>query len=153
MTNIFNFLQFDRGANPEGDREADRGYGSEIDLQGDGAAQVADLAFKHNHSIAVKAMDLFVEIYGAYAGNLALTGLTRGGVYVAGGIAPKIIDKLREARLYKGIPEQGTFYVLNGRDPGACGDEPEGWAAGSCAGSAANAENEAMPDNTGGVEL
>lgn len=115
LTNIFNFLQSDRGANPEGDREADGGNttGSvQIDLQGDGAAQVADLAFKHNYSIAVKAMDLFVEIYGAYAGNLALTGLTRGGVYVAGGIAPKIIDKLREGGFIRGFRNKGRFTSL-----------------------------------------
>ncbi len=84
----------------------------QIDLHGDGAAQVADLAFKHNHSIAVKAMDLFVEIYGAYAGNLALTGLTRGGVYVAGGIAPKIIDKLREGGFIRGFRNKGRFTSL-----------------------------------------
>jgi glucokinase len=115
LTNIFNFLQSDLAAHPPDARQADRGNttGSvQIDLHGDGAAQVADLAFNHNHSIAVKAMDLFVEIYGAYAGNLALTGLTRGGVYVAGGIAPKIIDKLKEGGFIRGFRNKGRFTPL-----------------------------------------
>ena len=38
-----------------------------------------------------KALDLFVSIYGAEAGNLALTALATGGVYIGGGIAPKIL--------------------------------------------------------------
>jgi glucokinase len=41
-------------------------------------------------------LDRFVAIYGAEAGNLALTVLATGGVYVGGGIAPKIIEKLKE---------------------------------------------------------
>jgi glucokinase len=115
LTNIFNFLQFDLGANLQDDQEADRGHATgsvQIDLHGDGAAQVADLAFKHNHFIAVKAMDLFAEIYGAYAGNLALIGLTRGGVYIAGGIAPKIIDKLKEGGFISGFRTKGRFAPL-----------------------------------------
>ena len=73
---------------------------------------MADLAFNHKHPIAVKAMDLFVEIYGAYAGNLALAGLCRDGVYVAGGIAPRIIDKLREGGFMKAISDKGRFSSL-----------------------------------------
>jgi glucokinase len=57
-------------------------------------------------------MDLFVAVYGAYAGNLALTGLTRGGVYVAGGIAPRIIDKLKEGGLMKAFRDKGRFSAL-----------------------------------------
>ena len=57
-------------------------------------------------------MDLFVEIYGAYAGNLALAGLCRNGVYVAGGIAPKIIDKLQEGGFIKAFRDKGRFSSL-----------------------------------------
>ena len=46
--------------------------------------------------LAELALDRFVKIYGALAGNLALTTLATGGVYIAGGIAPKIINKLKE---------------------------------------------------------
>jgi len=112
LTNIFNFLSDFHGA--------DRGNAAglvQVRLGVDGAAQVSDLAFKHKHPIAVKAMNLFVDIYGAYAGNLALAGLSRGGVYVAGGIAPKIIDKLREGGFMKAFCDKGRFSALMGEIP------------------------------------
>lgn len=112
LTNIFNFLQADWGADGRGGDWVNAGRPLQINLEEDGAAQVADLAFNHNQPTAVKAMDLFTEIYGAYAGNLALAGLSRGGVYVAGGIAPKIIDKLREGGFMKAFRNKGRFASL-----------------------------------------
>lgn len=117
LTNIFNFLVESHFPGvPEADR-SDATELAQVRLDDDGAAQVSDLAFKHQHPIAVKAMDLFVEIYGAYAGNLALAGLTRNGVYVAGGIAPKIIDKLREGGFMKAFCDKGRFSALMGEIP------------------------------------
>ena len=86
-------------------------------LGDDGAARVTDLAFNHKHPLAVKAMDLFVEVYGAYAGNLALSTLSRSGVYVAGGIAPKIIDKLEEGGFMKAFCDKGRFSALMSEIP------------------------------------
>jgi glucokinase len=103
LTNLFNFLQAELGSS-NGQMP--------VQLDEDGAAQVSDLAFNHQHSIAIQAMDLFVEIYGAYAGNLALAGLCRGGVYVAGGIAPKILDKLKEGGFIKAFRDKGRFSSL-----------------------------------------
>jgi len=45
--------------------------------------------------ICVETLDLWTAIYGAEAGNLALKVLALGGVYVAGGIAVKIIEKIK----------------------------------------------------------
>jgi len=64
--------------------------------QEDPAAAISRFALSGEDPLAVQSLDLFVRLYGAQAGNLALTGLATGGVYVAGGIAPKIIDKLRD---------------------------------------------------------
>jgi glucokinase len=64
----------------------------------------------------LKTLDLFVAVYGAYAGDLALTGLTRGGVYVAGGIAPKIIGKLEDGFL-KAFRDKGRFSPLMAEIP------------------------------------
>ena len=83
-----------------------------MQMEEDDAARISGLAFNHKHPLAVKAMDLFVEVYGAYAGDLALAGLCRGGVYVAGGIAPKIIDKLREGGFMKAFRDKGRFSGL-----------------------------------------
>src|SRR6185437_637131 len=112
LTNIFNFLSDSFEADP-----SDASGLMQVQLNADSAVQVSDLAFKHKHPIAVKAMDLFVEIYGAYAGSLALAGLSRGGVYVAGGIAPKIIDKLREGGFMKAFCDKGRFSALMGETP------------------------------------
>ncbi len=62
----------------------------------DPAAAISRFAQAGEDELAVKTMDLFVRLYGAQAGNLALTGLATGGVYIAGGVAPKIIDKLKD---------------------------------------------------------
>ncbi len=62
----------------------------------DHAAVVSTMGMAGSDPLAVQAMNLFVSLYGAQAGNLALTGLATGGVYVAGGVAPKIIDKLKD---------------------------------------------------------
>jgi len=48
-----------------------------------------------NDPLAAQALNLFVQIYGAIAGNLALTSYAVGGVYISGGIAPRIVEKLK----------------------------------------------------------
>ena len=70
---------------------------------------VTNLALNRKHPIAMKALNLFIEIYGAYAGNLALTGLCHGGVYLAGGIAPNIISKLKEGNFIKSFCNKGRY--------------------------------------------
>ncbi|MDO8436864.1 MAG: glucokinase [Nitrosomonadaceae bacterium] len=108
LTDIFNFLQ------------AGLATGSGLvkaNMDSDGAAQVTDLALNRKHPIAVKALDLFVEIYGAYAGNLALAGLSRGGVYVAGGIAPKIIGKLGEGGFMQAFCSKGRYSAMMSEIP------------------------------------
>ncbi len=120
LTNIFNFLQADQGADHPGDRGRNPSHGprhTQVIRDEDGAARVAELAFNHNHSTALKAMDLFVQIYGAYAGNLALTGLSRGGVYVAGGMAPRIIDKLKDGGFMRAFRSKGRFTALMEKIP------------------------------------
>lgn len=62
--------------------------------EGDHAAVVSRFGMQGLDVTAEKALQVFVTLYGAQAGNLALTGLATGGVYIAGGVAPKIIDKL-----------------------------------------------------------
>jgi glucokinase len=59
---------------------------------GDAAAIAAAAAAD---PVAQRALDLFIAAYGAFAGDLALLFMARGGVYIGGGIAPKILDRLR----------------------------------------------------------
>lgn len=58
--------------------------------QGDAAAAVSEAALSGTDELAHHAVSLFVEVYGTQAGNLVLTTMAVGGIYIAGGIAPKI---------------------------------------------------------------
>jgi glucokinase len=83
----------------------------------DAAARVGELALKRRHPVAEEALDLFVRLYGAFAGNLALAGLTRGGVYLAGGIAPRILQRLREEEFLEAFRAKGRFAPLMAEMP------------------------------------
>jgi glucokinase len=61
----------------------------------DSAAYISQSALSGKDHIAEQALDYFVKIYAAAASNVALTTLSTGGLYIAGGIAPKIISKLK----------------------------------------------------------
>ena len=63
---------------------------------GDPAAVLTQAALQQGDPLAQQALDLFVRIYGAQAGNLALASGATGGIDIAGGIAPKIISVLGE---------------------------------------------------------
>jgi glucokinase len=65
----------------------------------------------------VEALELFVRLYGVEAGNLALKMMASGGVYVGGGIAPKILEQL----------DSGAFmaaFLAKGRMQGLLEDMP-----------------------------
>ncbi len=63
--------------------------------QGDRSAAIAKAALAGECTLCNKALDLFVSLYGAEAGNVALRVLATGGIYLGGGIAPKIIERLK----------------------------------------------------------
>jgi glucokinase len=56
-----------------------------------------------------KALDLFISFYGRVAGNLALQFRAKGGVYIGGGIAPKIISKLKSGNFMESFLSKGRF--------------------------------------------
>lgn len=62
----------------------------------DPAAAIAEAALNGNDPMAMEALSLFVNIYAGQAADLALAVLPFGGVYLAGGIAPKILSRLRQ---------------------------------------------------------
>jgi glucokinase len=102
IVNIFTFLRELRG---------DAGVAALMDPALDPAAQVAALATAGN-ALAREAVDTFVDVYGAEAGNLALTMLPRGGVYVAGGIAVRNIGWFDDGRFLKAYLDKGRFAEL-----------------------------------------
>jgi glucokinase len=73
------------------------------------SAMVSECALKENDPLCMEALKIFAEIYGAEAGNLALKALSLGGVYIGGGIAPKILPVLSDGYFMKGFLSKGRF--------------------------------------------
>ena len=65
----------------------------------------------------VEALSMFVSAYGAEAGNLALRGVATAGVFVGGGIAPKILPALRDGRFIQAFRAKGPMTELVSRMP------------------------------------
>jgi glucokinase len=78
----------------------------------DPAATIAEAGLSGQVEIAKQALDLFASIYGAEAGNLALKALALDGVYVAGGIAPKLITKLKDGTFMRAFTNKGRYKRL-----------------------------------------
>jgi glucokinase len=78
----------------------------------DPAAVIADAGLKGQAEIAKQTLDLFASIYGAEAGNLALKAMSLDGVYVGGGIAPKLIEKLKDGTFMKSFTNKGRYKSL-----------------------------------------
>lgn len=79
---------------------------------GDPPAVIAEAGLKGQADIAKQALDLFASIYGAEAGNLALKGMTLNGVYLGGGIAPKLLTKLKDGTFMKAFTNKGRYKGL-----------------------------------------
>jgi len=89
LVNIFTFL---------GGEEIDPAEIAECAMRGDDRAQ--------------RAFAIFVDLYGAEAGNLALRILARGGIYLAGGIAAKNIPRFTDGRFVEAFLRKGRFREL-----------------------------------------
>ncbi len=75
-------------------------------------AAISKAALSKKSELAMEALDIFVEIYGAMAGNLALTMKSTGGLYIGGGIAPKIIEKLKDGSFINAFKDKGRMSSL-----------------------------------------
>ena len=102
LHNIYRFLRdAKRGDEPTwlADRIRDR----------DPAAVIAECALDHTSPLCEQALRLFISLYGAEAGNLALKTFATGGVFVAGGIAPKILPALTDGVFLEAFLRKGRF--------------------------------------------
>jgi glucokinase len=105
LVETYRFLRA-RSARPEPDWLRDRLAGD------DPAAVIAGAGLEASDPVCVQALDLFVSVYGAEAGNLALKALALGGVYVAGGIAPKIRARLVRGDFLAAFTDKGRLSDL-----------------------------------------
>lgn len=78
----------------------------------DPPAVIAETGMKRGDPACADALELFVRVYGAEAGNLALKALASAGLYVGGGIAPKILPKLREGGFLEAFRNKGRLSDL-----------------------------------------
>ena len=118
-TGIASIYQFFRDTNPgeESAAMAERyqTWAREIgkkDKTVDLAAEVSKAAMAGGDFLCEQAMNLFMTAYGAEAGNLALKILPFGGLYLAGGIAPKILQMLRQGVFMKAFCNKGRMRPL-----------------------------------------
>lgn len=81
-------------------------------LEEDPNAVIGELGESGEDELCAKALDVFVSIYGSEAGNLALKILAHGGMYVGGGIAPKILKKMRDGTFMRGFRDKGRMHDL-----------------------------------------
>ncbi len=80
--------------------------------QGDPSAMISQIGLAGEHPLCTRALDLFISVYGAEAGNLALKALAIGGVYVGGGIAPRILPKLQDGAFIHAFTDKARFAEL-----------------------------------------
>jgi glucokinase len=106
LTSIYEFLRDVRGM------EEPKSLAEKIAAAGDPNSVITEMALSAKSEICVKAMDMFVSAYGAEAGNLALKVLSVGGLYVGGGIAPRIIEKLKDGTFMKAFTDKGRLSQL-----------------------------------------
>ena len=78
----------------------------------DPAAIISQAAFKQSDRLCEKTMDIFIEAYGAETGNLALKLLSYGGIYIAGGIAGKILPLMQDGRFLDTFKDKGRVSTL-----------------------------------------
>lgn len=80
--------------------------------KGDVAAAISKAALEGSDAICVETLDRFVRLYGAEAGNLALKTMSRGGLYVGGGIAPRILPLLQNGTFVAAFLDKGRMRPL-----------------------------------------
>jgi glucokinase len=104
LQNVYHFLRDDQGMT-ESPELRDRMAGD------DPNAVIGELGMGKDE-LCTRALDIFVSAYGAEAGNLALKVLSVGGMYVGGGIAPKILDKMLDGTFMKAFADKGRLSDL-----------------------------------------
>ena len=102
---IFEFLRDSGRGSPSAQLIAAMG-------EGDAAEALTRFAQQGDEPIAQIALDLFVRVYGAFVGNLALIALPRGGIYVAGGIAAKIAATMQRGDFMRAFHDKGRYTGL-----------------------------------------
>jgi glucokinase len=84
---------------------------------GDAAREITQQGLAQSCPVCVETLQVWTDAYGAEAGNLALRTVSLGGVYVAGGIAPKILPKLQDGTFLRAFCGKSKFAAVLARIP------------------------------------
>jgi glucokinase len=110
LCNIYAFLKWR-------DPEAEPAWLAEEMEAGDKAALIAKHALAEKSELCRDALDLFLELYGAEAGNFALKILALGGIYLGGGIVPKVSKALPSSKFVEAFDAKGRMRELISQIP------------------------------------
>jgi glucokinase len=105
LVNVYEFLR------TKGSGEEPAGFSEK--LKGtDPAAMISRAALEGTNRLAGQALDLWISVYGAEAGNLALKAMATGGIFLGGGISPKILPKLTGPLFMQAFLDKGRLRPL-----------------------------------------
>lgn len=76
------------------------------------AGEIVKYALEHGDPMSLRTLDIFIRTYGSVAGNVALSSLPKGGLFIAGGIAPKLINQLTDGRFMDCFLDKGRMSNL-----------------------------------------
>jgi len=85
--------------------------------RGDSARLISEMGMNQTSFACMQALHLFASIYGSEAGNLALKMFALGGVFLGGGIAPKILEVMKQGSFIENFKKKGRFYDLLSQIP------------------------------------
>ncbi len=105
IANIYDFL---RAADPAAEPA---GFAAKLAAAPDRTPLISEAALKDpaNNPLCMQALQMFVAILGDEAGNLALKVLATGGIYLAGGIAPRLLPQLSDGRFMLALTAKGRL--------------------------------------------
>jgi glucokinase len=83
-----------------------------LHVSADPNATISQAGLAGRDRASVQSLALFVRLYGAAAGNLALVARATGGMFLAGGIAPRILPALRDGAFVRAFREKGRLSPL-----------------------------------------
>lgn len=105
LKNIYEFLRDDQ-------KMDEPAWLKERMAQEDPNAVIGELGESGKDELCARTLDIFAAAYGAEAGNLALKVLSAGGMYLGGGIAPKILKKMQDGVFMKAFTDKGRLSDL-----------------------------------------
>jgi glucokinase len=113
IPNLYDFLR-DAGEAAEAP-----GFGAQLASVADRTPLIVEAGMTDpiGNPLCAAALDIFVSVLGAEAGNMALKVLATGGVYLAGGMPPRVLDRLRDGRFMRSFTGKGRFTELLGTIP------------------------------------